>query len=258
VNYTRIIAAVFSIVVFVQQASADHSLTLTRNSRPVTSAEASGGAPSDGIVHDFYVTSDADLLVLAPEIGVSVYKHQYGSNREPPDPELVAMYPAVGASSYLKLPGDTIVLGGGFTVPGSAWGDLSDDGPQSNYHLGRLTTSQAGTFSGTISVRGAGTPIWLPFSLSLPGPGDGLMASQSEELSVSAAAPTYPVPPGPVTPPLDPPHQSAAGGSETHGCPVRLLGVLSSRHAGFRRIDAADAPCRQPEDCRGRSGGIRP
>lgn len=163
------------------------NIELVRNSRAVTSEEAAGGAPSGGVVHDFYVTSDADLLVLGPEINVTVYKHPYNSNHEAPDPELVAEFPAVGASSYLKLPGDTVVLGGGFTVTGSAWGDFTNDGPQSQFHFGRLTTTQSSTFSGTFFVRGANnTPITMPFALSLPGPGESLLGANGEHLSVFA------------------------------------------------------------------------
>ncbi|HMO84213.1 MAG TPA: hypothetical protein PKC18_04745, partial [Lacipirellulaceae bacterium] len=117
-------AAVAALLVTAQPILAAE-MTLVRSSRPVTTAEAAGGAPLGGMVHDFFVTSDADLLVLGPEINVSIYKHPYNSNREAPDPELVTAFPAVGASSFLRLPGDTIVLGGGFTGPGSAWGDLS-------------------------------------------------------------------------------------------------------------------------------------
>jgi hypothetical protein len=173
------------------------SLELIRNSRPVSSAEAAGGAPVGGTVHDFFVTSDADLLVLGPTLDFPVYKHSSNSNHEAPDPELVDMYPAVGASSFLRLPGDTVVLGGGFTVAGSAWGDFSNDGPQSQFQFGRLTTTQAGTFSGMFFVRGAQDPIVIPFSLALPGSGEGLLASSSDHLSLAVEEPK-PQPPTPA------------------------------------------------------------
>jgi hypothetical protein len=175
------------------------NLELLRNSRPVTSAEAADGAPTGGMVHDFFVTSDADLLAISPEISASVYKHRYGSNREAPDAELVAMLPAVGASSFLKLPGDTIVLGGGFTVPGSAWGDLSNDGSQNNFHFGRLTTADAGTFSGSFFVRGESVPIELPFTMSLPIADAVQTLPMSERLSLFADEPRV-IPPSPVIP----------------------------------------------------------
>jgi hypothetical protein len=51
------------------QTAGGATIELTRNSRSVTPQEAAGGAPVDGMVHDFYVTSDADLLVLGPVSG---------------------------------------------------------------------------------------------------------------------------------------------------------------------------------------------
>jgi hypothetical protein len=171
------------------------TLELLRNSRPVTSAEAADGAPTSGMVHDFFVTSDADLLTIAPEISASVYKHRYGSNQEAPDSQLMALFPAMGASSFLRLPGDTIVLGGGFSVAGSAWGDLTNDGPQSQFHFGRLTTTQSGTFAGSIAVRGEAVPISLPFEFSLPVGTESPSMSSSERLSLYADEPRQPPPP---------------------------------------------------------------
>jgi hypothetical protein len=214
----------------VQSANAA-SLELVRNSRPVTSGESAGGAPAGGTVHDFFVTSDADLLVLGPVLNFAVYKHPYNSNHEAPDPELVAMYPAVGASSYLRLPGDTVVLGGGFTVPGSGWGDFSNDGPQSQFQFGRLTTTQAGTFSGTFYVRGAQDPIMIPFSLALPGPGDGLLASPSAQLSlaVEEPKPQPPTPAVPLGPDLNQFTSPAFGGKVSIEITRRIRPVSASR-----------------------------
>jgi hypothetical protein len=182
------------------------TVTLSRSSRAVTSAEAAGGAPTGGMVHDVFVTSDADLLVLGPVLDVSVYKHPYNSNHEAPNPELVEMFPAVGASSFLRLPGSTTVLGGGFSVAGSAWGDFTNDGPQNQFQFGRLTTSQIGTLSGTLYVRGAQEPIAMPFSLSLPGAGEGLMAPSPEQISLFGEAPvesSSPPTPEPARPDMD-------------------------------------------------------
>jgi len=183
-------------VVAVAQPASAAEMTLNRQSRPITAAEAAGGAPAGGMVHDFRVTSDSDLLSLLAEINVPVYQHPYGNDHSEPHPQLVAAYPALGANSFLQFPsGSTLVLGGGFTGAGPerVWGDVNNDGPQTNFLFGRLTTTQVGTFSGHFAVRGATTYVEMPFSLALPGPSGPL----SETLPVfgteqSFAPPTIP------------------------------------------------------------------
>jgi hypothetical protein len=184
-----VLVAGFAITSAVSGRAQAATLEITRNSREVTSQEAAGGAPLGGLVHDFFVTSDVDLLVLGPALDFSVYKHPYNSNHEAPEAELVALYPAVGASSFLRLPGSTTVLGGGFAAPGSAWGDFTNDGPQSQFQFGRLTTTQAGTFSGTFFVRGQNAPIELPFTMNLPGPGEGLRGGGDDMVSLTGTEP---------------------------------------------------------------------
>jgi hypothetical protein len=103
----------------------------------------------------------------------------------------------------LRFPGSTILLGDGFagSGPSTMWGDLSNNGPQSNFLFGRLTTTQAGTFAGQFSVSGTTTHVNLPFSLSLPGPGESLRGgSNSEQFTVAVAEPTPPPPPAPKGP----------------------------------------------------------
>lgn len=168
-------------------ASADQNITLTRNSRPVTATEAAGGAPLDGMVHDFRITSDSDLLSLLADIDAPLYQHAFGADNAAPNSQLVTYYPALGADSFLQLPSSTVMLGGGFSGPGPerAWGDLADDGPQTDFLFGRLTTNQVGAFSGRFAVSGETTYVNLPFALTLPGPSGPF----SEQVSVSAAAP---------------------------------------------------------------------
>ncbi len=192
-------------------------ITLTRNSRTVTSAEVAGGAPSDALVHDFLVTSDADLLSVLANVNVSVYQHPYGNDHSAPHPELVALFPALAANSFLRLPSDTLVLGGGFNGPGPdrIWGDLVNDGPQTNFLFGRLTTSQTGSFAGRFSVRGSTSVVDLPFTMNLPGPGESLLGSFNEKLSLSASEPIIaspaPVIPTKFDPSVNPPHPTATG-----------------------------------------------
>jgi hypothetical protein len=196
------VAAGFAVALVGAQGATAASLEFTRNSRFVSDEEAASGAPKGGVVHDFFVTSDADLLCLLPNLDVSIYKHAYGSSMAPPSPELESMFPSVRASSFFSLPGDTFVLGGGFAVPGSVWADLTDDGPQKEFHFGRLTATQAGTFSGSVWVRGASLPVTLPFSFALPDAAHGMLASPSEHLLLLAEEPqtTNPPPAGPVGP----------------------------------------------------------
>jgi hypothetical protein len=175
-------------------------MTLNRYSRPVAAAEAAGGAPAAGMVHDFYATTSADILSLSTFFNQSVYQHEYGSDHSAPHPELVAAYPALGASSFLDTPGSTLTLGGGFTGPSEKlWGDVSNDGPQSGFLLGRLTTTEPGTFAGQIALRGQYDEVVpMPFSFTLPGPTGQL----SETISLSVAEQAPPPPPA-LLPPDD-------------------------------------------------------
>lgn len=181
---TTILAAIVMCLGIAQQTSAAE-MTLVRNSRPVTAAEAASGAPSNGMVHDFFATSSADVLCIGTSFSTSVYKHPYATDYETPDPELIAMYPAVGASSFLKTPGSTFKLGGGLNSGAAekTWGDLENDGPQTQYQFGRLTTSQTGAFAGSFFLRGDSTYIEMPFSFTLPGP----LGLLTESIFVSGA-----------------------------------------------------------------------
>ncbi len=101
---TRKILFTASLIIVVHAAplmAAD--MTLIRQSRLVTVAEATGGAPSGGMVHDFFATSSADVLCIGTSFSMSVYKHPYATDYETPEPELIAAYPAVGASSFFKM-----------------------------------------------------------------------------------------------------------------------------------------------------------
>jgi hypothetical protein len=168
-------------------------MTLNRYSRPVTAAEAAGGAPVGGMVHDFYATTSADVLCIGTSFSMPVYKHPYATDYETPNPELIAMYPAVGASSFLKTPGSTFKLGGGLNSGAAekVWGDLENNGPQAQYQFGRLTTSQTGAFEGSLFLRGQYTDyVMMPFSFALPGPGGPL--SETLSVSITEQAPTPP------------------------------------------------------------------
>src|SRR5687768_13178707 len=54
---------------------------LTRSSREVTSIEIAGGAPVGGLVHEFFLTSATDILLVGQvEINVPLYQHTLGSD----------------------------------------------------------------------------------------------------------------------------------------------------------------------------------
>jgi hypothetical protein len=199
----RAAAIVGLTVVAMTQSGISAEMTLNRYSRPVTAAEAAGGAPAGGMVHDFYATSSADILTLATFFNQSVYKHPYANDYSAPHPDLVAAYPAVGASSFLDTPGSTVVLGGGLAGvgPEKAWGDFTNDGPQTHYQFGRLTTSETGAFAGQFFLRGDSTYIEMPFSFTLPGPSGPL----SEELAIFGIEQNFPqsYPPEPTLPKVE-------------------------------------------------------
>lgn len=206
---TIMVAAVLLLGVIEQARAAE--MTLVRNSRPVTAAEIAGGAPSGGMVHDFYATSDADLLTLATHFSQSVYQHPYGSNNAAPPSELIVHFPAVGADSFFTLPSSTIVLGGGFNglATEKAWGDLSNDGPQSNFLFGRLTTTEPGSFAGSFALRGEETFVPMGFNFTLPGPSGPLSETltllDSESMARGGTdGPTDIAPPEPSPPSVYP------------------------------------------------------
>lgn len=203
-KYSRIFAAALSLLGITQPASAAE-MTLIRNSRLVTAAEIDGGAPQGGMVHDFYATSDADLLTLATHFDQWTYQHPYGSDNDAPPSELITHFPALAADSFLRMPSSTMMLGGGFNGADSekVWGDLSNDGPQSDFLFGRMTTTEPGAFAGYFAVRGQETYIKMPFSFTLPGPSGAF----TETLSISG------IEQSPI--PYAPPETSLPNGEET-------------------------------------------
>jgi hypothetical protein len=157
-------------IVGIAQPASAATVVFARESRPVSVEEIADGAPSGALVSNFYATADADILSVVTSFHLPVFKHRAADDHSPVDTELAAMFPGLRASSYLDTPGDTLRLGGGWTSEGEkVWGDLSNDGPQKDFLFGRLTTSEAGTFSGFLAMRGEWTYVNVPFSFDLPG-----------------------------------------------------------------------------------------
>lgn len=130
------------------------------------------GAPVGGEIFDVFVTTDADILsinqVLIDKDLFNV-DSPFGSNTAPAPPEFVALNRALEADSWITTPGATALLGPDLdaTDGTSAFGDLSNDGPQTDFHFARLTAINESSlsFSGRVSVAGPSGPEAFPFSL---------------------------------------------------------------------------------------------
>jgi len=135
-------------------------------SRFVAPSEAADGAPLYGNVYQFQITTDADILSIdeVTVVADSLYNHP---TFDPTaiDPSLllavIALYPSVGADSWINTPGLTTRFGP--DLPGSihtSFGDLSNDGPQNQFMFAQLTvsTGTAFTFSGRVTI-GSTNPL---------------------------------------------------------------------------------------------------
>ena len=167
------------------------TVTFSESSFPISAEAIADGAPACGTTYDLFVTTDADILsidqVLVSSHGAELFQvpPPFGSDTAASHPEFIALRPAAEFDSWITTPGMTIVLGPGLdaTDGTSTFGDLSDDGPQDDFHFARLTFSQGGSFDfrGRVIVGGANGPEAFPFSISgfgssqpaFPFPGDG-------------------------------------------------------------------------------------
>jgi len=149
-----------------------------------------------GQVHKFFATTNADILsvnqvqVQVAGGGLFQIAPPFGSNIEPPDPAFVGLNETLNWDSWVTTPGPTVLLGADLPGDGTGtWGDLSSDGPQTNFHFARLTIPQGttGLFTGRISVAGAAGPEVFPFSFPLGIPEPAGLAPMSLGL-ISLAA----------------------------------------------------------------------
>ena len=135
--------------------------------RNTSEAEVGGGDPA-GTVTEYFLDSDADILRIGDvNIDVPLFNDALGSNTAPPNPAFVAVFPALGADSFITTPGGTAVAGndGAPFDTNSSFFDSSNDGPQSNFKFAQLTTSAAGTFNFVVSVAGDTGPEVFQFAL---------------------------------------------------------------------------------------------
>ena len=138
--------------------------------------------------YKFFVSTDADLLSINQVLVTSIQSlfqvaPPFGSNTEPPDPLFVQLLRALALDSWITTPGDTVLLGGDIPGDGTGtWGDLSDDGSQSNFQFAQLSfpTGTTGRFTGRVSVAGSTGPENFPFDfLIVPEPATSGLAAMT-------------------------------------------------------------------------------
>lgn len=141
------------------------------------SADAiAAGAPAGADVYRMYLTSDADVVsinnvMVSLDGGVDLYQvgPPFGSNTAAPDPAFIAFNRALEVDSFITTPGSTSLLGADLPGDGgSTWGDLSDNGAQTDFLFATMTMAGGtqGTFTGRIALNDAGTPVNFPFEIT--------------------------------------------------------------------------------------------
>jgi MYXO-CTERM domain-containing protein len=104
----------------------------------------------------------------------------FGSNIEPPNPAFIALNRALAYDSWITTPGETALTGADLPGDGTgAWGDATDDGPQSSFQFARMTTPVGVLvrFAGVVRVAGEHGPEDFPFSIfDVPEPGGVALA----------------------------------------------------------------------------------
>ncbi len=118
--------------------------------------------PFGGLVdlYSFSATTDGDILSvnnvqLILEQGVSPYQvpPPFGSNVEPPPPAFIAIVPNLRVDSWITTPGATTLLGADLPGDGaSTWGDLSNDGPQTNFKFAQLGLPRGASLAGSFRI----------------------------------------------------------------------------------------------------------
>jgi hypothetical protein len=153
--------------------------------RQVTAAESTPpeNAPAGGKVFSFFVTTDGDILSVGfvdVDSSAPLFQHSVGGNNSPAETPIFMIYPPLGADSWINTPGNTSILG--VDMPGdgtanSAWGDLSNDGPQTNFKFAQLTfpPGTSWRFRGNVTIAGATGPFSVPFDF-VPEPGSSMLA----------------------------------------------------------------------------------
>ncbi len=156
-------------------------------------AAVDDGAPAGAQVHKLFLTSDADIISINQVLvtlsdGATLFQvgAPYGTDIAPPDPVFISLKPSVAVDTWLTTPGSTSFLGTGLPGDGTGtWGDLTNDGPQTNFQWGQITipAGATGVFTGRISLAGETGPEPIAFSIPLgvviPEPGSIALAGIS-------------------------------------------------------------------------------
>lgn len=158
-------------------SAAAATLSFRSEYRFPTAADIAAGVPADLVAFDFFATTDADIVsvnnVLVrfyPDVELFQVPIPFGSNTMPAPPEFLAINPALAFDSWITTPGITTLLGADLPGNGnSVWGDLSNDGPQTDFRFASLAfpASAFGTFEGRITLNNNGAPQSFPFSARL-------------------------------------------------------------------------------------------
>jgi hypothetical protein len=139
-------------------------------SRRVTAEEVGGGAPMHGYVHQWRVTTDADILsvnnvqIMWYSGSAALYNNPFGdpSNANPGNPLLIPTFPALGVDSWITTPSpNTARLGPDLPGDGTTtFGDLQDNGPQTDFVFAQITLSEPAfmRFTGRISIASSNRP----------------------------------------------------------------------------------------------------
>jgi hypothetical protein len=143
------------------QLSADQ-ISFQYEHAKVTAAESADGAPLNGDVNRFFITTDGDILsvndvLITLPTGVSLYNNPLGdaANAHRGQPVLIPAFPALGVDTWIQTPGNTVRVGPDLPGDGTTtFRDLTNDGLQSNFIFAQLTIPAATPwiFSGRISI----------------------------------------------------------------------------------------------------------
>jgi hypothetical protein len=162
--------------------AAPADVVFSQGGRFATAAETGAAdepVTAGSFVHQFSVTTTTDIIQFSELIfafDMPIYQHSLGSDTEAPNPAFVAVFPSLGADSYLTTPGLTAVATpGGLPIPpftsGNAFFDSTDNGPQSNFRFAQITLPAltSGTFAGNIRVASddGESVVTLPFSFTI-------------------------------------------------------------------------------------------
>ena len=136
------------------------SISLASVVRKPSEAAVDAGAPAGGKIYQFFVTTNADVLSIGNvqvsiSNGGSLFQVPFGSDRDKPDPALVALFRSLEADSWVDTPGETLLFGPGLPGDGTGvWGDFTNNGPQLNFRFAQLTVAPGYSliFQGSILV----------------------------------------------------------------------------------------------------------